>query len=260
MCPLRWSRKRPTNCGVSRDKHPLCSCFRFYVEPRNQTRSSRRCSGGSPRSAVGRPRRARDVHLHRAALRSRQSCSIDEYRPLVVAEDGSGFLCVAVAAGSARARSVLRDWRHGVCPSPRRRSIGENRRRRLFPRHAAACRREIAGNLTSLDGSRRPAFAGCRFELPSGHGRLRLSQSCRLRCRLARNSARSATRRRSGHAGFRRAWRADGQTVSSLLQTCSAGGGHAHLRSERSVRLSAGLGGAISRTSGNAGTHAPRRF
>ncbi len=115
-------------------------------------RSPRRRPRRRHRPAIRRARRARDVHLHRAALRPAEPRPLLQRRPPLVEQNGSNLRRHSLPPGSAGSRPMLWHRRHdaGLAP-PGREVLRENSGRRLFPRHAAAgqpkgrCPRPCAG-------------------------------------------------------------------------------------------------------------------
>ena len=148
-----------------------------------------------------RGRRARHVHLDRAALRSAESRALDEHRPRVVEPHRAHVHGCFAPFRCAGARSVLRHRRHDLCAASRH----EGRASKIIGAdfsHAMLVRAEqkIRQDADSLGRSRRAESAVRRRPVSSGHLGVRLSQPGELRSRAGqrfiacwRRAARSAS-------------------------------------------------------------------
>ena len=155
----------------------------------------RRGPSRSARRSRGRRCRARDVHLHRAALRPAEPRALDERGPPVVEPHRARLLRGAAPARRRGARPVLRHRRHGVraAPSLERRAHA-NHWRRLLARHAGARGAEIRGQKHSLGRGRRAESAVRNRPVPTGDFGVRISQSRQLRSRAGGDLSRARAR------------------------------------------------------------------
>ncbi len=177
------------------------------------------------------------------------------------------FRAHSVSPRRTHSRLVLRNRGHGVRAAAASRELfAADSRRRFLARHAAARRCEIrCSRRPKVD---RPGWIEAdALNLPIPDRSLRFSdfsfrfpQSRRLRCWIARDRPRAASRRRVRHPRFRRARWNDGGALPHLFQTNPAARGNRDFRRPRSLCLSPRIGRAFPGARRNARQDETRRL